>query len=350
MSSLTETAYYARRGINWAILAIIGYMLLRVVWSVVVSFGTLVFPPRLPPPNHAFGILPKIAFPSVATPSGGLTFQLETIEGNVPEASESARVYFMPKTAPNLLALTKTQEFASKLQFDATPIQESKNIYRFNDPEFPLRRLRYDIVSSNFILRYMFERDISVFTEKNLPSVDRAKQEAISMLESYNLYPNDIQGGDVTVSYLRLSQDHLAATTSLSQSDAIRINFFKKAIGDMPILTPVPDEAPISLILSGSSNSKTRVIQFAYTYWPIDYQTTATYALKPSEEAWNELQEGKGYIARYPTNSSAATVRNVSLAYFDSFDPQTYLQPIFVFEGDNGFLGYVPAVSSDWVE
>ena len=92
------------------------------------------------------------------------------------------------------------------------------------------------------------------------------------------------------------------------------------------------------------------MIQFAYTYWPIDYQTSATYALKTTQQAWNELQSGGGYIARYPTNSSVAMVRSVSLAYYDSFDPQTYLQPIFVFEGDNEFLGYVPAVSSEWVE
>ena len=118
----------------------------------------------------------------------------------------------------------------------------------------------------------------------------------------------------------------------------------------MRILTPVAGEAPISIILSGSNNLKKRIIQFAYTYWTIDYQTSATYALKTSAKAWEDLQAGKGYIARYPANTSGAVVRSVYLAYYDSFDPQTYLQPVFVFEGDNGFLGYVPAVNSEWVE
>jgi len=40
----------------------------------------------------------------------------------------------------------------------------------------------------------------------------------------------------------------------------------------------------------------------------------------------------------------------VYLAYYDSLDPQTYLQPVFVFEGDDDFLAYVPAVEAAWVD
>ena len=55
----------------------------------------------------------------------------------------------------------------------------------------------------------------------------------------------------------------------------------------------------------------------------------------------------------YRTISKAggtATVRTVTLAYYDSLDPQNYLQPVFVFEGDDGFLAYVPAVALPWTE
>jgi hypothetical protein len=350
MASLTETAYYTRRAINWGILAIIGYILLRIFWSIFVMVWLAIFPPKPPPPNHAFGKLPKLAFPATATASGQLTFQLETIEGKILKASESATVYFMPKAAPNLLALTKTQEFAKLLGFDPTPISESKNIYRFNDPEFPLRRLRYDIVSNNFILRYAFEQDPALFTEKNLPTIESATTEALSMLRNNKLYVDDLAGGSTKITYLKLVSDKLISTTSLSQSDAVRIDFFRQPIGSTPIFTPFPDEAPVSIILSGSTSSGKHILQFAYTFWPIDYQTTATYEMKTGDLAWEELRGGQGHIARYPKSGSAAVVRNVYLAYYDSFEPQMYLQPIFVFEGDDGFLGFVPAVSALWVE
>lgn len=350
MASLTETAYFARRAINWAIIGVVAYILLRIFWSIFIAVILLIFPPKAPPPNHLFGKLPVLIFPQTATPSARLTFQLQTIEGTVPNASASATVYLMPKTAPNLLGLNKAQDFASGFNFDPTPVQESKNIYRFNDTELPLRRLRYDIVSGNFILRYAFEQDPTIFIVKNLPLPDAGINEAINLLQSHNLYAQDLAGGTNQISFLKLQGAQLVGTTSLSQSDAERIDFFRKPIGDTPVLTPLPDEAPVSIIFSGSPNAKKRIVQFAYTFWPIDYETTATYALKTSSQAWEELQAGGGFIARYPTDGMGAVVRNVYLAYYDSFDPQTYLQPVFVFDGDNGFRAYIPAINPEWVQ
>ncbi len=348
--SLTETAFYTRRAVNWAILGVIAYIILRIFWSIVVALFIILFPPKAPPPNHAFGRLPAVKFPAQATPSAQFTMQLETIEGTLPAASASAAVYFMPKTAPNLLALNRAQEFATRLEFDPAPIQESKNIYRFNDPQLPLRRLRYDIVSGNFIVRYGFERDPSVFIEKNLPLPDAARLETINLLESYNLYPTDLSEGNASVSFWRLNGEQLVSTSSLSQADVVRIDFFRKMIGDTRVFTPVPDEASVAFILSGAEGTRKHVLQFAYTFWPIDYQTSATYALKTSDEAWAQLQSNRNYIARMPVGGGPAIVRNVYLGYYDTFEPQTYLQPIFVFEGDNGFLAYVPAVAQPWTE
>jgi hypothetical protein len=331
-------------------LGVIAYILLRIFWSIFLAVFLLVFPPKAPPPNHAFGKLPSLKFPATATPSAKLTFQLQTIEGDVPPASVSANVYFMPKTAPNLLALNSAQDFAGRLLFNPTPIQESKNIYRFNDPELPLRRLRYDIVSGNFIVRYAFEQDPSIFIEKNLAAAEAIQLEATNLIEQYDVSKDDLIDGKTTVTFWRLNGTQLTPTSSLSQADAVRVDFFRRSIGDTKIFTPNPDEAPVAVIFSGSANSKKHVLQLAYTYWPIDLSTSATYGLITSAQAWAILQNGQGYIARLPTSGSMAVVRNIYLGYYDSYDPQTYLQPIFVFEGDNGFLAYVPAVAAPWTE
>ncbi len=350
MATLTETAYYTRRGINWVILVIIAYIILRILFSMFVSVFLFIFPPKAPPPNHAFSVLPAIKFPQTASPSAQLTFRLETIQGSLPKASESANVYFMPKTPANLLALTKTEDFAKRLELNPTPIQETKNIYRFDDPELPLRKLRFDIVSNNFILRYGFEQDTGLFLEKNLPLEPAARAEATSLLQTYDLYPDDLALGVSKVSFLKLSAGKLMPTTSLSQADAVRVDFFRKPVGNSPILTPFPTEGQVAIIYSGSTNSKKHMLQWAYTFWPIDYGTIGTYGLKTTSQAWQELQSGGGYIARYPTGGTNVIVRNIYIGYYDSFEPQTYLQPIFVFEGDGGFLGFVPAVAPPWTE
>jgi hypothetical protein len=350
MTSLTETAYYTRRTINWIILGVVAYIILRIVFGIILLILAALYPPKPPLPNHAFNKLPAIQFPQQATPSGKLTFQLQTIEGTVPEASTSAIVYFMPKAAPNLLALNQAQKFADNLMLDPTPIQETKSIYRFNDSQLPLRTLRFDIVSSNFILRYAFERDLSIFNEKKLPQVEVAKQETLDLLRQFSLKHDDLNDSSIVVSFFKLLGDQLISASSLSQSDAVRVDMFRKPIGNMNLFTPMPDQGAISVVISGSTNPQKHIIQFAYTYWPVDYQTIATYPLKTSNLAWTELQQGRGFIARYPISSTMATVRNVYLGYYDSYDAQNYLQPIFVFEGDNGFLGYVPAVDSQWIE
>ena len=350
MATLTETAYYTRRTINWLILAVIGYLILRLSWSLFVAAWLAIFPPKPPPPNNAFGVLPKVQFSDQASPSARLTFRLETIEGRVPAASESAAVYFMPKSPANLLALNQTQEFAQRLGLDPNPIAETKNLYRFSDPDFILRSLRYDIVSKNFILRYRFEEDPGIFAEKNFAGSDAMQAEATSVLQSYQLYNEDITKGRSVVTFLKLTGDRLLPTTSLSAADAVRVDFYRRNIGSTPIVTPNPDSGPINFVFSGAQNEKRRFLQFAYTFWPIDYETVATYGLKTSAQAWSELQSGGGFIARYPRTGNAAVIRTIYIAYYDAYEAQTYLQPVFVFEGDNGFVAYVQAVAPPWVE
>ncbi len=350
MATLTETAYYTRRTVNWLILAVILYFLLRIFGSMFVAIWLSFFPPKPPPPNHRFGKLPAIVFPPQASSSAALAFQLETIEGIVPKASESATVYFMPKQPANLLALPKTQDFAHRLDLDPTPIQESKNIYRFDDQELTLRKLRYDIVSGHFILRYAFEQDIGLFSDHAFSSADALVTESIGLLRGFNLLDEDLKVGTQKVTYLKLVGDKLVTTTSLSAADALRIDFFRKDIFGNRIFQPNPDEAPVAFIYSGSTHRKKQLIQFAYNLWPIDFEAAATYAIKPTSQAWQELQSGEGYIARSPRTGTTVVIRNVYLGYYDSYDPQTYLQPIFVFEGDNGFLAYVPAVVREWTE
>lgn len=351
MASLTETAFYTRRTITWTAIGIVGYILLRIFWGIFVALYITIFPPKAPPPNHAFGTLPAVKFPqSAASPSGQLIYQLQTIEGSVPETSPSANVYFMPKTGTNLLGLSTAQSFAKRLAFSTTPISDPNNnsIYRFDDPTTPLRHLWYDIVSTNFFVKYDFQQDAALFLNKSIPTAQAAQAEARNVLQTYGLYPSDFPGGDIVVTYYKVSENALIPVSSQSQADAVRVDFYRPYIASTPVVTGTSG-GPISIIFSGSKTSQKRIIQFSYTYWPIDYQTIATYPLKTSMQAWQELQSGGGFVLRYP-KSLLITVRNVYLAYYDSFDPQTYLQPVFVFEGDDGFAAYVPAIQSDYID
>jgi hypothetical protein len=256
----------------------------------------------------------------------------------------------MPKSTSNLLALPRTQQFAEKLGFSTKEIQETKNLYRFNDAETPLRTLRYDIITNNFALQYAYGLDSGLFAEGVLPTIENAKKETEQLLDSNSILPSDYSIDNFSVSYLKLVGDRLVKTPTITQANALRVDASRNAVGGVPVYTATPDEGPISVVFSPSINNKKHILSISYTYWPVEYQTMATYKLITSTEAWQALQSGNGYIARYPSQGTTATVRSVHLGYYESIDPQTYLQPIFIFEGDDGFIGYVSAVAKPWTE
>lgn len=353
MASLTETAFYTRRAVNWGIVAVIGYIVLRIFWGMFIVLWLTIFPPKPPPPNYAFGKLPALVFPvQTASPSSPLIYHLETIQGSIPSASDTANIYFMPKEASNLLAVTDAQTFAKKLNFDTKPIQEtgSKTVYRFDDPTLPLRHLWYDIISKNFIIKYNYAQDAGIFLEKNIPNPQTAIKEASNFMKTHSLLKDDFVDGSQEVIYLKFSGNTLVETTSQSQADAVRVNFYRHNVANTKVVTATPGKALISFVISGAKDTRKRIVEITYTYWPLENETYATYGLISGTQAFEALQSGYGYIVSYPLGSTVATIRNVTLAYYDAVEPQTYMQPIFVFTGDNGFMAYVPAVNPDWIE
>ncbi len=72
-----------------------------------------------------------------------------------------------------------------------------------------------------------------------------------------------------------------------------------------------------------------------------------SYPLKSIDSAWETLKKGDGYIASAEQDLQAVVVRRIYLAYFDAEEAQQFLQPIYVFAGDNSFLAYVPAISDN---
>lgn len=351
MANLTQTAYYTRKGINIGILALIGYVILRIVWSLLITFWLVIFPPKPPPPNYAFNVLPKIVFPPPSQPSKQLTYTLETISGDIPQiASDSARVYFMPKKTANLLALENTKAFAKRFDFVSEPTPESRTVYRFTDTEAPFRSLSYDIISDNFFMRYLYDQDLSVFANGMVRDTNRAQQDVISQLQALSLYTPEFQAGPKTIQFQKLVGNTLQPTTLPSEASAIKIDFFRSSLNSLPIVTSSPNDGQISAIVTNATERKKRLIQLIYTYWPIDQQNFATYSLKPVTQAWEEVQNNTAYIAQYPTNGEVnAVIRSVKLAYYDSFEPQQYLQPIYIFEGDFGVMVYVHAIPDEWV-
>jgi len=103
-------------------------------------------------------------------------------------------------------------------------------------------------------------------------------------------------------------------------------------------------------MFSGARAGGDQVVAAEYHHFALDENKNGIYPIKTSEEAWEELKSGKGYIADLGDNSKGTiTIRKVYLAYYDPGQYTEYFQPVVVFEGDNNFVAYIPAVINEYV-
>jgi len=353
MATLTETAYWTRKIFKFGTIALVAFIVLRTTLKIGSNIWRQFHPPPPPPPTVSFGKLPKLVFPEENLPleKTKISFKLETIQGGLPKLPQVGKVYFMPQRNPNLLALDRANALAQKLGFRVQPQALSETLYRWVSQTTPTTTLEMDINNLSFHLVYDYNQDQEILTSKNLPNNQQAAQEAKNFLVSNGLLEEDLANGTAEFEYLRFGAPQPIPAPSLSEADLVRVNLFRANLDNLKILPPNPKKSLISFLFSGARTPGKRIVEIIYTYFPVEKEIFGTYPLKPITQAWNELQSGQGYIANLGQNENGQiTIRQVYLAFYDSSSPQNYLQPIYVFEGDKEFFGYVSAIDPKWTE
>ncbi|MBU1117987.1 hypothetical protein KKD37_03425, partial [Patescibacteria group bacterium] len=88
-------------------------------------------------------------------------------------------------------------------------------------------------------------------------------------------------------------------------------------------------------------------------YKHVDVDTSAasasTYPIKTSEEAFSDLKSGDYWPASDIAKDSVV-IRKIYLAYFEPVNLTQFLQPVYVFEGDGGFVAYVRAITDKYAK
>ena len=161
--------------------------------------------------------------------------------------------------------------------------------------------------------------------------------------------PEDLQEGPATFDFLKISQGTFMPSISLSEADVVRVNLFRRSYNEYPSLPPSPGKANVWFISGGNSQRDKQIIGGQFHYFPVDEETVSTYPSKQAIQAWEDLHNGKAFIANLGSEDvKDIKIRRSYLAYYDSGVPMEFYQPIIVFEGDNDFVAYVPAVASEY--
>lgn len=346
MATLTEVTYYLRKGLIFGTFFAIFATIAGIGIYVAVQNAKENVPIPTPSPKVSFGPLPKLSFPqSKAYPA---SFELLTIEGHPPPGTSSAQVYLVPKKSPTLFSRKEAEKFAQGLGFTGDPETVTDTVYTYTEPDTN-STLVLDTVTKNFTLKRNYI-DISIFEDKPNTNETKLTQLTRQYFRNLGVWSDDLQNS--TTTYFRYEGQTLVGASKPSDAQVTRVDYFVPSINNMPIITPFKFTSGVYLLFTASDQAITNILEASFQYYPPEPNNpsfVSTYPTTSGQDAWDKLVAGGAYIASPLSTGDKALIREIYLAYYQDVQYQPYLQPVWVFEGDNQFVAIVPAIDASWI-
>lgn len=348
--SLTQAAYISRQVVKYSAVVLVLLIVSRTLFSAFVAYWKATHPEPPPPPTVGFGILPSIKFPERDATQLPSSYELETATGDFPEFTDRANVFLMYRAVASLLDDENAKKTAASFGFVFPPESIGTQRYRFSKSEPFDSIFEINVASLNFELDTDFLARPELITNTEVLDQSRGVSIVKSALESASLLPLDVATASGDALYLKALGDDLSPALSFSDADYLQVDLNRTPIdGQYQSFTADGQKGTIHAILSGAFNGLNSIVRMSYNYQKVDYSQAETYPLRSARSAWQLLQSGEGYVAQ-KGEFETAVIREVELGYYESEQEQDYFQPIYVFKGDGGFVGYVPAVDPKYYQ
>lgn len=352
--TLTEVSYYSRK---FAPVAILFFLVFLIFFYAL----KLLFFALQGPTNdivHIDPIFGKMSKPFIkeASSSGGLNFMLDTVEGQPVTASQAGKVYFLPASTTKFGYREKIYLIAKTLGFDTALVK-----YRLVDTDAVFMDLKQkvsiDITNFNFSYQYNFEEDSFIFQNTIIPSETEISNKAVDFLKTVNRYPDELSKGKTNVIYLTYNQLNRTFTPveRPQLANAVEVDLYRQDVDGFPMISPNYFNSQNYVIMVFYDGGM-KVLRSQIKFFEKSDEQIGVYTLKTGDEAWKEFKEGKGMVVSDTENLPAGRqgqknifIKKMFLGYLDPSVYQSYLQPVYVFLGDNNFVSYVPAVSNEFL-
>lgn len=349
MFTLSDASKDTKKILKWGGLLIVSLVVVLMLIKVVFYIKDLLYPTPPPKPTIAFGILSPQTFPQNSV-NQNFTYSINTLTGTLPQFSDQTKIYRMEPFQPDLLAVNKFEEKVTNTGFQKGYIAISDKVFEWkSNTNFGGidKRIRINIVNNNFTITSLYTSDKDVLTGLHLPDQIKAIDLAENMLNDMTIMPEDIDLAKTKTNLFSIKNGSLFTATSLSNAQIIEVNFFQKDINKLPVYYEKPNTSNISILIGGGGYQG-QIVGASFIHQAVSDQAS-TYPIKNAGKAYEELKQGKAYIASYFGTTANVSINNVFLAYYISSQAQDFLMPIIVFEGSDGFFAYVPAITDEWI-
>ncbi|GEM_PF-2926283 len=342
MSSLTEAASFSRKAFKWVLVSIGVLLFLVVLFLVGKAIWKAVFPPSPTPPTIAFDKLPVFDL-SEGIKNTGIEFRIETITGDLPVLSSRAKVFRISEGDTTFGRIEKIKTLAAGLGFGKNPRVVGDNLYEFVDSRDEGRVFSIDIMDLNFNLESQFYNDTSVIGRSPGSEKD-AIENTYNLFKQYNFDPKNFPENKATTRTLRIDGNKLVEVPSLSGASLIEVSFSRSEIDKLEVITPRQNLATAQALVAAS-----KIVSAKLGKQDIELNKFATYPLKGTQAAFNDLKAGKGAFNK-EIGEGAFPIREVTIGYIEGVKHQDYLQPVYLFKSDSGLIAYVNAVSDSFIK
>lgn len=350
---LTALSQAARKLIIFLAIGIVVWIIVLLVFNLTLRIIKNLTPAKPPAADQLFGSLKEIKFKQPTLSSAKFSYTLETVDSKPPTMPTIENVYRLLTPTAHFLSLDQAKNQAKVFGFNEEPQAVSKQLYQWVDTDLPGYTLTMDIIKGDVHLR----ADTAKIASQLSSSLHIDSTEAVSHARNYLKnrlpIPTLFDNGDTKVQFLNVTSTQIKRVSSADQANSFRVDIYPGKLADNSvILTQTPEESMLNVTLFTGKEGGDFPLEINYQQFVVDTDSKATYDIKTSASAWQELLNGKGIVIKTPTQSGGIAIQSITLGYFFE-EGSAYLQPIYIFEGvssadtaNTDFTAILPAIAS----
>lgn len=341
MANLTVTATVTRKIITIGGITIGASLLLLLIYNVGLVVYRVIFPPKPPSAFVAFGKLPPVDLSEGYSPPVNVTYRIETVSGELKELKIDMKVFTIEVAEIRFGDESRTNSWASNLGFVLPAQSKTDSVATFASKDGS-RTLKLGIIDQKATIDSDYVNDVNIIAGKH-EDEGKALSVANKIVSVFGLPESEYPKGNIVYTKYKIDNGKLVKSNELSVTNLIQVAYHRGHIDKAPVVYPRAEKSKV-WVLTTNGGAPAASIDIT----KLQLYKFSTYPLKGINRAFEELKAGKaGYNMEF--KGDVFDIREVVLGYLDTVGYQPYLQPVYIFKGNDGVAAYVSAVSDAFI-
>ena len=137
-------------------------------------------------------------------------------------------------------------------------------------------------------------------------------------------------------------------TKKEQKANMIEVDFYRPDLSPYIVVSPEYFNSQ-NYVMMVQHESNFKIVKAQVHFYEKSSAQIGIYPVKTGEAAWEALKQGGGWVIQNPNALTSVVVKEMFMGYLDPNIYQEYLQPVYVFLGEDNFVAYVPAIADNYL-